>query len=161
MDDMGERYQIASRDWRIFWGAGLRRGRSAGSPNAINPHCTGKIQAHRGNVKCLDLTPISQFQHIWERMSEAQHWGANQKFLDRAIARGGDFLLDKPIKSIDGVSGQLRKELNYLSQRGYQLSEDGSRMVRSPEFEAQIKKGTEQAQQRMSELEHGLEIKPH
>ena len=49
-------------------------------------------------------------------------------------------MLDKPIKGISSVSGQLRKELNYLSQRGYELSRvmvtefgvvDGSRMVRS------------------------------
>jgi RHS repeat-associated protein len=100
-------------------------------------------------VKALDI-PIK----IWERMSPSQQWAANQKFLDRAIARGGDIILDKPIKDINGVSGQLRNELNYLSQKGYQLSEDGSRMVRSPQFEAALTKGTEEAQEHSSNLIH-------
>ena len=99
-------------------------------------------------------------QHIWAKMSEAQRWTANQKFLDRAIGRGGDFMLDKPIKGISSVSGQLRKELNYLSQRGYELSRDGSRMVRSPQFETQLMKGTEEAQRIVSELEHSNVEKP-
>jgi hypothetical protein len=80
--------------------------------------------------------------------------------LDRAISRGGDIILDKPIKDISSVSGDLRKELNYLSQKGFELSGDGSRMVRSPQFEAQLKKGTEDAQRIMSELEHSNVEKP-
>jgi RHS repeat-associated protein len=83
--------------------------------------------------------------NVWNKMSEAERWAANQKFLDRAIARGGDIMLDKPLKDISSVSGQTRKELDYLSQRGYQLSGDGSRMVRSTQFEASIEKGVEQA----------------
>jgi RHS repeat-associated protein len=70
---------------------------------------------------------------VWARMSEAERWAANQKFLDRAIARGGDIVLDKPIKDISAVSGDLRKELNYLTQQGYRLSEDGSKMVKAQE----------------------------
>jgi RHS repeat-associated protein len=114
-------------------------------------------------LKVADQMGAKRFyipRHIWENMTESQRWIANQKFLDRAIARGGDFVLDKPIKDISGVSGQFRNELDYLSQRGYQLSRDGSRMVRSPEFEAQIKKGTKEVQQRVSELEHSQDIKP-
>jgi hypothetical protein len=65
--------------------------------------------------------------------------------LDRAIARGGDFLLDKPIKDINTVSGQLRKELNYLSEKGFQLSGDGSRMTKSPQFEPSVLKGMDDA----------------
>jgi RHS repeat-associated protein len=96
---------------------------------------------------------------VWNKMSEAQRWTANQKFLDRAIARGGDIMLDKSIKDIGSVSGELRKELNYLSQRGYQLSGDGSRMVRSPQFEAAIQKGAEEAAEKVSNAEHGLNPK--
>jgi RHS repeat-associated protein len=94
-------------------------------------------------------------RHIWKKMTEAERWTANQKFLDRAIARGGDFVLDKPIKDIASVSGQLRKELDYLSrQRGFELSRDGSRMVRSTNFEAAIEKGTQEAQEHSSNLIH-------
>src|SRR6266540_4037065 len=69
---------------------------------------------------------------IWNRMTDAERWGANQRFLDRAIARRGDIMLDKPIKSIESVSGQLRRELDYVAQKGYTLSEDGSRMRPPP-----------------------------
>ena len=97
---------------------------------------------------------------VWNKMSEAERWAANQKFLDRAITRGGDIALDKPIKDVNSVSGQLQKELNYLSQRGYELSKDGSRMVRSPQFEAAIQKGAKDAATDVSNAEHGLNPKP-
>jgi RHS repeat-associated protein len=92
-------------------------GKFSNSPNYLE--VAEKIGAKKFNIP----------QHVWEKMSESQRWAANQKFLDRAIARGGDFILDKPIKDIGSVSGELRKELNYLGQRGYQLSGDGSRMI--------------------------------
>src|SRR6266487_3694886 len=114
-------------------------------------------------LKVADEVGAKRFNiptNIWNKMSEAQRWGANQKFLDRAIARGGDIMLDKPIKDINSVSGELRKELNYLSQRGFELSRDGSRMVRSPDFEAAIQKGTKDAATDVSNAEHGLNPKP-
>jgi hypothetical protein len=98
-------------------------GKFKNSPNYIN--IAEKLGAKYFNIP----------QRIWKEMSEAQRWAANQKFLDRAMARGGDILLDKPIKDIGSISGQLRKELNYLSEKGYELSKDGSRMVRSPQLE--------------------------
>src|SRR5262249_27045011 len=97
---------------------------------------------------------------VWEKMSPAERWAANQKFLDRAIARGGDIMLDKPIKDISSVSGELRKELNYLGERGFELSRDGSRMIRSSQLEAQIQKAAEEAAEKVSNAEHGLNPKP-
>jgi hypothetical protein len=88
-------------------------------------------------AKAFDVKP-----HIFAKMSEAQQWAANQKFLDRAIARGGDFLLDKPIKDISSTSGGLRKELDYLSDKGFKLSPDGWRMTKS---ESSVLKATEEA----------------
>jgi hypothetical protein len=114
-------------------------------------------------LKVADEVGAKRFNiptNIWNKMSETQRWAANQKFLDRAITRSGDIMLDKPIKDINSVSGELRKELNYLSQRGYELSRDGSRMVRSPDFEAAVQKGTKDAATDVSNAEHGLNPKP-
>jgi RHS repeat-associated protein len=88
-------------------------------------------------AKAFDVPP-----HIFAKMTEAQQWAANQKFLDRAIARGGNFLLDKPIKDISSTSGGLRKELDYLSDKGFKLSPDGWRMTKS---ESSVLKAAEEA----------------
>ena len=105
-------------------------GKYKNSPNYL--HVAENLRA-----KAFDVPP-----HIFAKMSEAQQWAANQKFLDRAITRGGDFLLDKPIKDINSTSGGLRKELGYLSDKGFKLSSDGWRMTRS---ESLVLKATEEA----------------
>jgi hypothetical protein len=84
-----------------------------------------RVAEHLG-AKSLNIP-----QHIYDKMTLAQQWAANQKFLDRAIARGGDFLFDKPIKDINSVTGGLAKELNYLSEKGFKLSSDGWSMTKS------------------------------
>ena len=114
-------------------------------------------------LKVADQIGAKRFNipsNVWNKMTEAECWTVNQKFLDRAIAHGGDIMLDKPIKDISSVSGELRKELDYLSHRGYELSRDGSRMITSPQFEAQIQKGAEEAAEKVSNAEHGLNPKP-
>lgn len=63
-------------------------------------------------------------------MSKAEQWTANQKFLDRMIARGDDIVLSNPVKNINDVSGAFRQELNYLIEKGFKLSSDGTKMVR-------------------------------
>jgi RHS repeat-associated protein len=77
------------------------------------------------NVKVLDIPT-----HLWEQMSPSQRWTTTQKFLDGIIAREGDFLFNKPIKSIGSQSGEFRKELDYISQKGFQLSQDGWGMTK-------------------------------
>lgn len=67
---------------------------------------------------------------IWNKMSETERWAANQRFLDRLIARGDDIILSNPVKNINDVSGAFRKELDYLIGKGFKLSEDGTRMIR-------------------------------
>ena len=63
-------------------------------------------------------------------MSAAEQWAANQKFLDRAIARGDDILLSNPVRNINDVTGAFRQELDYLIIKGFQLSADGTRLIR-------------------------------
>jgi RHS repeat-associated protein len=67
---------------------------------------------------------------VWNKMSKAEQWAANRKFLDRAIARGDDFVLSNPVKSISDMSGSLRRELEYLIERGFRLNESGTRMIK-------------------------------
>ena len=67
---------------------------------------------------------------IWNKMSAAEQWAANVKFLDRAIGRGDQILLSNPVKNINDVSGTFRKELDYLIKKGYRLSEDGTQMIK-------------------------------
>lgn len=69
-------------------------------------------------------------QKIWNRMSDAEKWSSNKKFLDRAIKRGNEIILSNPVKNINKAKGYFRKELDYLIEKGYRLSDDGSRMVR-------------------------------
>ena len=62
-------------------------------------------------------------------MSEAEKWAANQKFFDRAIARGDDFALATPLDQVKPGSAFAR-ELDYLSSKGFVPNSDGSRLVR-------------------------------
>jgi hypothetical protein len=63
-------------------------------------------------------------------MSSAEQWGANVKFLDRAIARGDKIILSNKVTDISKVTGAFRKELNYLIEKGYKLSSDGLEMIK-------------------------------
>ena len=67
---------------------------------------------------------------IWNKMSPAEQWAANKKFLDRTISRGDDILLSNPVKNLDEVDGYFRRELDYLINQGYRLTNDGGRLVR-------------------------------
>lgn len=67
---------------------------------------------------------------IWEKMSSAERWAANKKFLDRAILRGDDIILSDAVKNVKEITGFFRKELDYLIGQGYRLSTDGTRMIK-------------------------------
>jgi len=59
----------------------------------------------------------------WEKLSETEKWNANKKFLDRAISRGTRFYLATPVENVRKGS-YYYKELKYLSEKGYKLSND-------------------------------------
>jgi hypothetical protein len=67
---------------------------------------------------------------IWNKMSSTEQWAANEKFLDRMILRGDDIVLSNPVKDINDVTGSFRRELEYLIERGFKLSPDGTKMVK-------------------------------
>ncbi|MBI1334097.1 MAG: hypothetical protein GC165_14590 [Armatimonadetes bacterium] len=65
---------------------------------------------------------------VWKKMvDEGTAWAANQKFLDRAIARGAKFVLADPVKTeeIGDMYGYLGKELRYLLSKGYKVGRGG------------------------------------
>jgi len=80
--------------------------------------------------KHLNKSVLDVPTRLWEKMSSGQKWAATQKFLDSVIAQKGDFLFNKSITSIASQSGDFRKELEYVSQKGYVLSKDGWSMTR-------------------------------
>ena len=84
-------------------------------------------------IKLADELGAKRFSiptHIWNKMSKAEQWAANRKFLDRMIARGDDIILSNPVKDLNNVSGAFRQELDYLIEQGFRLSEDGTRLIR-------------------------------
>jgi hypothetical protein len=67
-------------------------------------------------------------ESAWNKMSEAERWGANQKFLDRMISRGDDVILATPLDKVRPGS-YFARELEYMSSRGYVPSADGTRLI--------------------------------
>jgi hypothetical protein len=61
-------------------------------------------------------------------MSPAERWAANQKFLDRAIARGDEFVLATPLSQMR-IPSSFHDEVRYLLSKGYRLSDDASRLM--------------------------------
>ncbi len=66
-------------------------------------------------------------EQIWEKMPETEKWAANQKFLDRAIARSDEIVLATAHTSARPNSF-FAKELEYLKTKGYRVSPDGRTM---------------------------------
>jgi hypothetical protein len=65
----------------------------------------------------------------WDKMSEAERWGANQKFLDRMISRGDEIILATPLDKVRPGS-YFARELKYMGSKGYVPSADGTRLIK-------------------------------
>jgi hypothetical protein len=66
---------------------------------------------------------------IWNKMTAAEQWAANQKFLDRLILRGDNIRLATPLNKVKPGSF-FQKELDYLFQKGYKISDDGLWLIK-------------------------------
>ncbi|MCL5039044.1 MAG: hypothetical protein M1299_04340 [Firmicutes bacterium] len=77
----------------------------------------------------LGTKPFSIPDNIWSKMTPSEQWAANQKFLDRTIAKGSEFNLATPIDKVRPGSF-LQKEIEYLTSQGYKLSSDGTKLVK-------------------------------
>lgn len=66
---------------------------------------------------------------VWNKMSEAERWTANQKFLDRMTSRGDQIILSTPLDKVRPGS-YFARELEYLGSKGYVPSADGTRLIK-------------------------------
>ncbi|WP_233138224.1 DUF6443 domain-containing protein [Mucilaginibacter sp. MD40] len=90
----------------------------------------GKYPEYINLANQLNAKRFSIPINIWNKMSQAEQWQANVKFLDRMIARGDNIVLANRVTNLEEVSGAFRKELDYLIKKGYKISSDGLKMVR-------------------------------
>lgn len=66
---------------------------------------------------------------VWDSMSPTEQWAANQKFLDRAIARGSNVQLATPANAAREGSF-FERELQYMQSRGgYSVGPDGTSLI--------------------------------
>jgi hypothetical protein len=65
----------------------------------------------------------------WNRMSQAERWAANQKFLDRMISRDDRTILSTPLDKVR-LGSYFARELEYLGSKGYVPSADGTRLIK-------------------------------
>jgi len=77
----------------------------------------------------LGTKPFSIPDEVWNKKTEVEQWAANQKFLDRAIAKGAEFNLATPIDKVRPGS-YLQKEIEYLTSKGYKFNEDGTKLIK-------------------------------
>ncbi len=83
-------------------------------------------------VKLAEQIGARRFQiptNVWNKMSAAEQWTANTKFLDRMILRGDNIRLATPLNQVKPGSF-FQKELNYLFDKGYKVSSDGLWLVK-------------------------------
>jgi hypothetical protein len=78
----------------------------------------GELGARRFNIPT----------NVWNKMTDAERWAANQKFLDRMINRGDDIILATPLDKVKPGS-YFQRELDYLLGKGYKVSPDGTKLV--------------------------------
>lgn len=65
---------------------------------------------------------------VWDSWSPTEQWAANQKFLDRAIARGSNVQLATPANAAREGSF-FERELQYMQSRGYSVGPDGTSLI--------------------------------
>jgi RHS repeat-associated protein len=69
-------------------------------------------------------------ENVWNKMTADEQWVANRKFLDRTIANNDQIIFSNRVKNINEVTGDFRKELEYLIDKGYRLADDGKGLVK-------------------------------
>lgn len=82
-------------------------------------------------VKLSDKLNARRFEipvDKWKRMSPTEQWAANQKFLDRTIARGDKIRLASTVDKATDSSSYL-KELKYFFSKGYKLDSTGTILI--------------------------------
>lgn len=92
---------------------------------------TTVLGQHPGYVQLSEKLGARRFdvpQNVWARMSDAERWAANQRFLDRTIARGDDIVLATPLDRVRAGSF-FEREIRYLISQGYRPNAAGTRLL--------------------------------
>ena len=87
----------------------------------IGPRNTYRQYAKQIGAKCLNVT------------NEAYTWRKNRRFLRGVVDRGEDVVFAgkfDPARLEAGGDSPLRREIRYLIKRGYEWTEDYSRLVK-------------------------------
>jgi len=85
-----------------------------------------------GYIELADELGAHRFsisKEVWQRMTPSERLTANQKALDRAINRNTEIRLSNSLDEVEAGSS-YEWELEYLRDRGYEVSPDGTRMVK-------------------------------
>ncbi|MBI2397882.1 MAG: RHS repeat-associated core domain-containing protein [Xanthomonadales bacterium] len=86
---------------------------------------------HPAYVELAEAIPSRHFSvptWVWNRMTPTQQWAANTRFLDRLISRGDEvYLATRASSAAPGT--YFARELEYMTSRGYTVSDDGWRLV--------------------------------
>jgi hypothetical protein len=90
----------------------------------------GKYPEYINLAEQLGAKRFSVPLNIWNKMSAAEQWSANQKFLDRMIMRGDNIILSNPVLDVNKVSGAFRQELDYIIGKGYRLNSTGTQLIK-------------------------------
>jgi len=128
----GERgARLGSAGYLLGGAAGTLRGLggtafrgTVGSREVVLGHYPGYVEtATRIGARYFNVP-----KRAWDQMSPAQQWAANQRFLDRIISRGDTVILSTQVTRARPGSA-FSREVEYLSRHGYEVVDDGARMV--------------------------------
>jgi hypothetical protein len=112
--------------------AGPEAGAAADAGEAVAAKATARVIGHYPEYieagEKLGAKVFNVPERIWQGMSEDARWAANQKFLDRGIAAGADFISTVKNGAIRAGSA-LEKEVGYLVKQGYTWVNNGTRLV--------------------------------
>jgi hypothetical protein len=88
----------------------------------------GHFPEYLTRAEQLGASRFNVSAEIWLRMSPTERWAANKRFLDGLISRGDQVVLTTPVGRVT-VGSTLEREIQYLLARGYQVVDDGWRMI--------------------------------
>ena len=112
-------------------GSGLASGASVGTISSKSKSIT--VLGHYPDyVDLANKLNAKRFQiptNIWNKMTPAEQWAANLKFLDRMIKRGDVIKLATPLNKVKPGS-YYEKELKYLMKSGYKLNYKGTELIK-------------------------------
>ena len=125
----GKIFKSAPEAWQAAKKAKLLTAKGKKLSGAPAKRTTGEtvLGSYPEYVKLSDDLNARRFEiplDAWNKMSEAEKWAANKKFLDRTINKGDAIILSNDAHKAKPGS-YFSREIDYLKSKGYTLSDDG------------------------------------